>query len=175
MVIRKKIIKRKSPRKIVLKTAVTPAISPKSSPVGSKWIYLGFGVLFGYFLSKARATDYDTVLDMFLFRDYQLWKVLIVAVAVTALGLFLLRWKKIPTLIGRQPIQLECHAFQPSRLIGAFLFGAGWAMVGACPATVLAQIGEGKLVAIVTLIGILAGVWAYNRIRPEQPSDDQVC
>jgi uncharacterized protein len=177
MAIRKKIVRKKTIRKVVRKTSLPPetAAKSKSFRAENKWIFLGFGVLFGYFLSKARATDYDTVVDMFLFKDFQLWGVILSAIAVTALGLFLLRRKNIRTLTDRQPIQLECHSFQPRRLIGAFLFGAGWAMAGACPATVLAQIGEGKLVAFATMIGILAGIWAYNRFRPEPSDDDQVC
>jgi uncharacterized membrane protein YedE/YeeE len=172
MAISKKITRNKANRKITSRKATA---ATKRLRVENKWIYLGFGVLFGYFLSKARATDYDTVLDMFLFKDFQLWGVLLVAIAVTALGLFLLRWNKIPTVLDKKPIQPERHTFQPSRLIGAFLFGVGWAMAGACPATVLAQIGEGKLAAFATMIGILAGVWAYNRFRPEPTSNDQVC
>jgi len=171
----KKIIERK---KTIGKTAHKPAGSMKMKGTRKGcceniWVYLGFGVLFGYFLSKARATDYDTVMDMFLFRDFQLWGVMIVAITVTALGLFLLRWKKIPAMSGK-PLQLESFSWQPRRLIGALLFGVGWAMAGACPATALAQIGEGKLVAFVTVIGILAGVWAYSRWRPESSSNDQV-
>ena len=44
--------------------------------------YLGFGALFGYFLSKARATDYDTIVDMFMCREFQLYGVIMTAKAL---------------------------------------------------------------------------------------------
>lgn len=133
-----------------------------------------FGLLFGFFLSKARATDYDTVVNMFRFRDFQLYGVIGVAIAVISLGLFLLNKKGIPTL-SRKPLDWEPLAFEPSRLIGAFIFGAGWALAGTCPGTSIAQIGEGKLVAIFTVIGISVGVWAYHKYQPVSESQDDVC
>ena len=135
--------------------------------------YLGFGALFGYFLSKARATDYDTIVNMFLCRDFQLYGVILTAIAVVMLGLTLMRKKNIPTKSGvsfdDQPLEWD-----PNRLIGAFIFGAGWALAGTCPGTSLTQIGEGKVMAIFTVIGILAGVWGYRKFRPSS-SQEQVC
>ncbi len=133
-----------------------------------------FGILFGFFLSKARATDYDTVVNMFRFRDFQLYGVIAVAIAVVALGLFLLKKKSIPTL-SRQPLDWEPLEFEPSRLIGALIFGAGWALSGTCPGTSITQIGEGKLIAIFTVIGIFLGVWAYHKYQPVSESQDDVC
>jgi uncharacterized membrane protein YedE/YeeE len=150
------------------------ALRKKKSTVESLWPYLGFGVLFGYFLSKSRASDYDTVLDMFLFKDFQLYGVIGMAVAVTALGIFLLRRRKKPTASGEK-LDWKSSSFEPNRLIGAFLFGAGWALAGTCPGTSLVQIGEGKLMAFVTVIGILTGVWAYQKIKPRSSSKDPVC
>jgi uncharacterized membrane protein YedE/YeeE len=135
--------------------------------------YLGFGALFGYFLSKARATDYDTVIDMFMCRDFQLYGVIITAIAVISLGLFLMRRKGITTYSGK-PLELEPLAWEPNRLIGAFIMGAGWAIAGTCPGTSLTQIGEGKLVAFFTVAGILAGVWTYRKYKSGS-SKEQVC
>ena len=135
--------------------------------------YLGFGALFGYFLSKARATDYDTIVNMFLCRDFQLYGVILTAIAVVMLGLALMRKKNISTKSGAafydQVVEWNSH-----RLIGAFIFGSGWALAGTCPGTAMTQIGEGKVMAIFTVIGILAGVWAYQKYRPGS-SKEEVC
>lgn len=137
--------------------------------------FLGFGVLFGYFLSKARATDYDTIIGMFMFKEFQLWGVILTAVVSIAAGLFLLRKGGRPTLEGKA-INWKPLDWNPSRLIGALIFGAGWALAGTCPGTALAQIGEGKLVAVFTVAGIFAGVWLYKKYPPMgNPKDDQVC
>ena len=168
MALRKKSAGKKNskPRKGVKKMA-------SNSSRDSLAAYVGFGTLFGYFLSKARATDYDTIVDMFLCREFQLYGVILTSIAVISLGLYLMRKKNIPTRSG-ESFDGEPLEWDPNRLIGAFLFGAGWALTGTCPGTSLAQIGEGKVMAVFTVIGILAGVWAYKKYKPGS-SKEQVC
>jgi uncharacterized membrane protein YedE/YeeE len=137
--------------------------------------YLVFGTLFGYFLSKSRATDYDSIVAMFRCQEFQLYGVIIVAVATVSLGLFLLNRGGNKTFSGTK-MDLEPLKWDPNRLPGAFLFGAGWALAGTCPGTSLAQIGEGKLIAFATVLGIGAGVWAYKKFRPGMAAkNDVVC
>ena len=156
----------------------------------AKWPYVLFGVLFGYMLSKAGATDYDTIIDMFRpsnlhidrtpstwywhLEALRLYGVLGVAIAVIALGLFLLQRSQKPTLSGK-PLDWGSLAWNPDRILGSFVFGVGWALSGACPGTALAQLGEGKLVAIFTVIGIGAGIWAYQRYQPKVAAKETVC
>lgn len=141
----------------------------------SAFPYILFGLLFGYFLSKSRATDYDSIVAMFRLREFQLYGVLLVAVAVISFGLFLLRRGGNRTVSGRS-MEMKPLKWDPNRLAGAFLFGSGWALAGTCPGTSLAQIGEGKLVAFATVIGIATGVWAYKKFKPEPSfNKDQVC
>jgi uncharacterized membrane protein YedE/YeeE len=80
----------------------------------------------------------------------------------------------MPTISG-DSLDWETPKWEPNRLVGAFLFGAGWALAGTCPGTSLTQIGEGKLVAFATVIGIAAGVWAYKKFKPGSSKNDQVC
>ncbi|SRR5579871_1994208 len=166
-----------APRKTRLKAIKTaaPRKASKLAPAENPIPYLGFGILFGYFLSKSRATDYDSIEAMFLCREFQLYGVIIVSVAVVSLGLFLLRRSGNKAYSG-QAVEMEPLTWDPSRLAGAFLFGAGWALAGTCPGTSLAQIGEGKLIAVATVVGIVAGVWAYKKFKPGiAPKNDAVC
>lgn len=162
------------------KTAVKKSIGMVKAKISRKPAqgifvpYLIFGTLFGYFLSKSRATDYDSIVDMFRCREFQLYGVILTAIAVVSLGLFLLGRSPKPTLSGKK-LDWEPLKWDPDRLIGAFLFGAGWALAGTCPGTSLVQIGEGKLVAFATVLGILAGVWAYKKYKPGTSAKDQVC
>jgi hypothetical protein len=48
---------------------------------------------------------------------------------------------------------------------GAILFGAGWAISGTCPAGALTQLGEGKVLALVSLGGILLGARLHDALR----------
>src|SRR5262245_25984475 len=140
----------------------------------NRWTYLAFGVLFGYFLSKSRATDYDAILEMFRWKEFQLYGVIGTAIAAIALGLFLLDWKSIPARSG-DSLELEKLKWEPNRLFGAFILGAGWALAGTCPGTSLTQLGEGKVVAIFTVLGIFAGVWAYKKYGPKFSGKEDVC
>jgi uncharacterized membrane protein YedE/YeeE len=150
----KKIIVRK---KTKLKTAAAAS--------ESGFTLLLFGAAFGYFLSKSRATDFDTVLNMFLFTDFQLYGVMAMALIVIALGLFVL-YRNNKNL-AKQMDAWENPPVDRKRLIGALLFGAGWALAGVCPGTVFTQLGEGKWSAFFPLIGLFAGVWAFLRFGPK--------
>jgi uncharacterized membrane protein YedE/YeeE len=47
------------------------------------------------------------------------------------------------------------------------MFGFGWTLCGACPSVVFVQLGQGKVVAVATLFGIFAGVWAYRTFHQQ--------
>jgi uncharacterized protein len=126
--------------------------------------FLGFGALFGFALSRARATDYDTIAGMFRLTDFHLVGVIGSAIATAAVGFWLLRRSGNRTATG-QPIELGDKPWRPGAVWGGLTFGAGWALSGACPGTALAQVGEGKLVALVTVAGILGGTYIYGHVR----------
>ena len=56
-----------------------------------------------------------------------------------------------------------------TEMIGGLLFGFGWAITGACPGPLFAQIGTGATVTIVTLLSAIAGTWVYGLIREKLP------
>jgi uncharacterized protein len=126
--------------------------------------FLVFGTLFGFALSRARVTDYDTIAAMFRLTDLHVVGVIGSAIATTAVGFWLLRRSGNRTLTGR-PIELGAKPWRMGAVWGGLTFGAGWALSGACPGTALAQVGEGKLVALFTVAGILGGTYLYGRVR----------
>ncbi len=128
------------------------------------WRFLVFGTLFGFVLSRARATDYDTIAAMFRFTDLHLMFVIALAIGTAALGFWLLRRTGNRTLSG-QAIELPAKRWHRGAIWGGLIFGVGWALSGACPGTALAQVGEGKLVALFTVAGILAGTYVYGLVR----------
>ena len=48
-------------------------------------------------------------------------------------------------------------------------------MAGTCPGTSLAQLGEGKVMALFTVLGILGGVWAFKKYGPKFTGKEDVC
>lgn len=124
--------------------------------------HIAFGLLFGFVLSRIGATDYNAIAGMFRLQDLHLMGVIGTAIALNAIAFWIIRRRGVRTF-GGQPIALTPKPMSREVLPGALLFGAGWALAGACPGTTLAQIGEGRLAGLATFAGILFGVWLHAR------------
>jgi uncharacterized protein len=124
-----------------------------------------FGLGLGFSLSRIGFTDYEQVRSMFLFEDLRLFATFVGAVVVTFTGFALLSGRRRPR---PQPIH---KGIVP----GALLFGVGWALTGACPGVILAQLGEGRVYALLTLVGMLAGNYLYGRMTAPAPGSRQRC
>lgn len=121
-----------------------------------------FGILFGFLLTRVGATDPDAITAMFQATDLHLAGVIGMAVVVAGVGLRLLVRAGIHGP-GGTPLAIAPKPFKPGLVAGSLLFGAGWAMTGACPGTSLAQLGGGGLAGLVVVTGVLAGTWLYGR------------
>jgi uncharacterized membrane protein YedE/YeeE len=123
--------------------------------------YILWGAVFGFLLHQARVTDYDAILGLFLFRDFHLLGVMGTAIATAAMGLALIRRRARSGPSG-EPAEIRPKELHGGGVAGSLVFGIGWALSGACPGTALAQVGEGKLYALITLAGLLLGTLAYG-------------
>ena len=108
----------------------------------------------GTILSMVGFTDYTEVHNMFIFADLRLLFLFAATVGITMAGFFVL---------GRNS-NIPKKSYTKGTVPGSILFGAGWAITGACPSIALVQLGEGKIVALFTILGILAGVWGYRKL-----------
>ncbi len=114
-----------------------------------------FGLLFGFFLVRAGATDPQVIVDMFTLRNLHLMGVIAAAVCVAAPGI---RWMERRAAKRNEPSPFGSpKPFKRAMLLGSLLFGVGWAATATCPGTALAQIGEGRLLGVATTAGILVG------------------
>ena len=93
-------------------------------------LYLVFGAGFGFILSRARATDYDTIVNLFRLVDFHIAGVIVVAIAVAAAGLSLLRRSQAGALIGCA-IEIPDKPAHRWILPAGLIFGTGWALTGA--------------------------------------------
>jgi len=133
--------------------AATPARSSTRARVYAA--NAGFGLLFGFSLSHIGFGDFAEVHRMFTFADLRLLLTFCGGVALCVAGFALVsrRW----TFTARR--------VQAGSVAGGVVFGLGWALSGACPSIVLVQLGEGRLPALLTLGGILAGAWLFGRAQ----------
>lgn len=125
---------------------------------------LFFGTLFGFILSRAGVTDYDTMTHMFLLEDGHVLGVMVIAMLIAGVGMLLLKKAKAKTYEGK-PLPIAKKPLNKGNLWGGLLFGAGWAITATCPGTVLVQVGEGKFTALFTLFGIFLGTLLYRKFE----------
>mgnify|MGYP003670216409 FL=1 len=71
--------------------------------------------------------------------------------------------------INGEPIQIKDKKFNRGQIYGGFIFGLGWAITGACPGPLFAQIGTGFTVVFVSLASAVAGTWVYGRFAASLP------
>jgi uncharacterized membrane protein YedE/YeeE len=112
------------------------------------------GLAMGFGLSRIGFSDFGEVHRMFTFRDFRLLLTFAFAVALTMVGTRL--------LARRREAHGPVHA---GTIGGGVLFGIGWALTGACPSIAWVQLGEGKVLAALTLAGMLAGTWLYPAVH----------
>lgn len=93
-------------------------------------LYLAFGALFGFLLSRAGVTDYERMLALFLLRDFHVAGVMGAAIVTAAAGLAWLKRRGRPALAGCA-LELGTKPMRRGLFAQSLVFGAGWALSGA--------------------------------------------
>ena len=130
--------------------------------------YLAVGMMFGIVFIKAEIISWFRIQEMFRFQSFHMFGVIGSAIAVGMLSIFLIKYFNIKTLDG-QKISITPKKFQKGNIYGGLIFGLGWAITGACPGPLFAQIGSGHLTIIVTLLSAIAGTWTYGLLCNKLP------
>ena len=130
--------------------------------------YLFAGILFGIILVKSEVISWFRIQEMFRLQSFHMYGVIGSAVAVGMLSVLLIKKYKIKTIYG-ESIEFIPKKFNKGNIYGGLIFGFGWAITGACPGPLFAQIGTGATVIIVTLLSAIAGTWVYGKLRPKLP------
>jgi len=113
-----------------------------------------FGLAFGFLLQKGGVGKFNILIGQLLLEDWTVAKVMLTAIVVGMVGVFALHhFAKVnlhikPTRIG-------------SNIIGGLLFGAGFALMGYCPGTAAAALGQGSWDALFGMAGLVAGSWIF--------------
>ena len=126
------------------------------------------GVYFGIVLTKSEVVRWQRVHDMFLFKEAHMYLIIGVGVVVAMISMLLIKKFQTKTIEG-VPVVYKPKPFQKGVIIGGTLFGAGWAITGACPGPIYAQIGGGAWMALFTLAGALIGMFVYANLKSKLP------
>lgn len=125
-------------------------------PDSPRQLVLGllFGVVFGFLLQKGGVAKYEVLMGQFLLTDFTVIKVMLTAIIVGMLGIFSLRALGLVKLHVK-PVRYAAN------IAGGLLFGVGLGLLGYCPGTGIAALGQGNYDAIAGIVGLMAGSYVY--------------
>lgn len=123
--------------------------TPKQLALG-----LFFGIIFGFLLQKGGVAKYDVLLGALLLTDFTVMKIMLSAILVGMIGIFGMH------VLGLVELHVKPTKYA-ANIIGGLVFGAGFALIGYCPGTGAAALGQGNLDAIAGIVGLLAGSYLY--------------
>ncbi|PUZ20149.1 hypothetical protein GA0116948_11439 [Chitinophaga costaii] len=148
--------------------ATTPTFKATTRWEKKWWLYILAGIYFGVVLTKGEVISWVRIQEMFRLQSFHMYGVIGSAVVVGMISIFIIKRYKVKTFFG-QPVTFPDKAFQKGQIFGGICFGMGWALTGACPGPLYAQIGSGATVVIATLLSAIAGTWVYGKIREQLP------
>ena len=132
-------------------------------------VLLGAG--FGFLLSWGQFIDPDRIRQMLLFEDSYMWLMFAAAVGVAFVGLRAMRRAGARAVLTGEPVAWTTARPERRHVVGAAIFGVGWAVSDVCPGPVAAQLGQGIGWSVVLLAGIAVGIEAFFR-RREAPATE---
>jgi len=132
--------------------------------------YAAVGILFGVVLVKSEVVSWYRIQEMFRFQSFHMYGILGSAMLTALVSVQILQRSEVHALSG------ERIAVPPKTIgrghrywIGGLLFGAGWALTGACPGPLFALVGSGATVFVIVALAALTGTWTYGYLRPRLP------
>lgn len=130
--------------------------------------YLVVGILFGIVFVKAEIISWFRIQEMFRLQSFHMYGVIGTAILTGMISILIIKKFNIKTIHG-EPISIAPKKFNKGQIYGGLIFGFGWAITGACPGPLFAQIGTGALVVTITLLSAIFGTWVYGYFREKLP------
>ncbi|MBU4537877.1 MAG: YeeE/YedE family protein [Weeksellaceae bacterium] len=130
--------------------------------------YLILGIFFGIVFIKAEVISWFRIQEMFRLQSFHMYGVIGSAILVAMISIWLIKKLDIKTIYGEEII-FHKKTFNKGQIYGGLIFGFGWALTGACPGPLFAQIGTGATVIVVTLLSAIVGTWVYGYFREKLP------
>ena len=130
--------------------------------------FLFAGFLFGIILIKAEVLSWFRIQEMFRMQSFHMYGIIMSAIITGMISIFIIK-KFNARSINKEPIIIKPKKFHKGYIFGGCIFGIGWAITGACPGPLFAQIGSGATIVIITLLSALAGTWTYGLMRDKLP------
>lgn len=140
----------------------------KKTPLWHNLKYMIVGVVFGVAFVKAEIISWFRIQEMFRLDSFHMYGVIGTGVVLGMIFVQLIKRFNIKTLSGEE-IVIPKKEFHKGQIYGGLIFGLGWAITGACPGPLFAQIGTGYSVIIITFLSATVGVWVYGYFKDKLP------
>ncbi|WP_457090126.1 DUF6691 family protein [Microvirga sp. P5_D2] len=128
-------------------------------------LLFGLGLIVSQMVNPAKVLGF---LDIFGHWDPSLALVMGGAVAVSALGTLVARWRGVPVLATRLEIPSR-RDLDPRLIGGAALFGLGWGLVGLCPGPALVGVTFGPTEVSVFVAAMILGMAIFRLVPADWP------
>ncbi|MHB9007085.1 MAG: YeeE/YedE thiosulfate transporter family protein [Limisphaerales bacterium] len=140
------------PGKAVEQSTEQPAPTVAAAPKLLAGVMLGLA--FGFLLQKGGVGKFNVLLGQLLLQDFTVAKVMLTAIVVGMIGVMALHhFAKVN--LHLKPTRLGAN------VIGGLLFGGGFALMGYCPGTAAAALGQGSWDALFGMAGLVVGSWIF--------------
>lgn len=131
-------------------------MAPLVTSLGGQLVFgLITGFMFGFLLQKGQVVKYEKIMGALRLRDFTIIKFMLSAILVGMVGTYLLKDAGL----------IELHIKSTdlgANVIGGFVFGIGFGLLGYCPGTAVGAVGEGRMDAFWGgVLGMLAGAGIY--------------
>jgi uncharacterized protein len=130
--------------------------------------YLFLGAIFGIILVKSEVISWFRIQEMFRLQSFHMYGIIGSAILVAMVSVALIKKYRLTSIEG-EVISTPKKIFHWGNVIGGVIFGLGWAITGACPGPLFAQIGSGFAVVAITLLFAIAGTWVYGLLKDKLP------
>lgn len=152
-----------------MQESLTPPIVEETSSTAVNIRTLVIGTFFGIVLVKGEVVSWYQIQAMFRFESFHMYGIIGSAIVVAAISLIILKRMNAHSIDGKDLV-IKKKKLDKGTVIGGIIFGLGWAITGACPAPIYAQLGSGTWLAIITLLAAWGGAYIYGALRPKLPT-----
>jgi len=142
--------------------------SEQNHPTWYNIKYVIVGIVFGIVFVKAEIISWFRIQEMFRFESFHMYGVIGTAVVVGMISVQIIKARKAKSFEG-EAIVIHDKEFNKGQIYGGLIFGLGWAITGACPGPLFAQMGAGFTVVAVTFLSAVLGTWVYGKFRDKLP------
>ena len=131
--------------------------------------FLLVGIFFGIVLVKSEAVSWYRIYEMFRFQSFHMYGIIGTAIATGVLFLQISKRSKLKSLNGADIFVPKKDRGATRYIVGGFIFGLGWALVGACPGPMYVLVGAGVFSMIIVIIAAIIGTFIYGVLKDKLP------